>query len=367
MRSVIGWLYRHVLKPVLFRFDPEDVHDHFLRFGAWLGRYRGTRALLRVLCTYRHLSLVQQVQGIVFENPVGLAAGFDKDGALPHVIGNVGFGFSEVGSVTARPCAGNPRPRLWRLPKSQSLLVYYGLKNNGVDVLISRMRGVHHDIPIGINIARTNIPETVSEEAGIADYLYSYRKLTEAGIGEYYTINISCPNTCGGEPFTDPTKLDRLLGTLCTIRQNKPLFLKLSPELSHETLDGIVTVVGKYPIAGFICTNLAKDRSNPALKEFSIPDTGGMSGKVVQGLSDAQIAYLYRKTKGAYTIIGCGGIFTAEDAYRKIRSGATLVQLITGMIYQGPQVIGEINHGLAKLLARDGFAHLSDAVGVDAI
>jgi dihydroorotate dehydrogenase len=367
---MLGFFYQKILKPVFFLADPESVHDRMTKFGILLGRFYSTRSLVTRLLNYENKMLEQTIAGIHFKNPIGLAAGFDKNAELTQIIPSVGFGFEEVGSITGEPCSGNPKPRLWRMKKSQSLMVYYGLKNDGCIAISEKLKNLLKiencklKIPLGISIAKTNCAATVGEEEGIKDYLKAYRTFVEAGIGDYFTINISCPNAFGGEPFTTPDKLDRLLSALVKVKCDKPMFIKMPAEISNETLDGLIEVARKHRITGFISTNLAKSRTNEKIsKEDGVPENGGMSGKVVQELSDKQIEYLYKKCGKEFVIIGCGGVFTAEDAYRKIRLGASLIQLITGMIYQGPQVIKEINQGLVDLLKADGFSNISEAVG----
>lgn len=360
---VLGFLYKHILKPIFFRRDPEDVHNAMVKAGVFFGQYRFTRWITKVLFSYQHPSLETTVDGIAYKNPIGLAAGFDKDAELTQILPSVGFGFEEVGSVTGEYCEGNPRPRLWRLPQSESLLVYYGLKNKGAVQTNAQLSEKSFAFPVGISIAKTNCKETIDEAAGIADYKKAFVTFVDSGVGSYITLNISCPNTFGGEPFTDPAKLDRLLASLATVPCSKPIYIKLPAELQFSQIDEIVAVADKYTIAGFICTNLAKKRDTKKLFDTSVPEVGGMSGKVVQDLSDALIAHLYKNVGDRYTIIGCGGVFTAEDAYRKIQLGASLIQMITGMIYGGPQTIGQINHGLVKLLQRDGYTNISEAVG----
>ena len=334
--------------------------------GKFLGRFSIARHLTKSLFYFGDPSLEQTVVGICFKNPVGLSAGFDKNAELSQILPSVGFGFEEIGSVTGEYCAGNQKPRLWRLRESQSLLVYYGLKNDGCEAIAHRLKNSQFKFPLGISIAKTNNPATVDEQAGIADYAKAYSTFVKAGIGDYFTINISCPNAYGGEPFTDPDKLDRLLFALLGVdgvSWSRPVFLKMPAEMSFEMIDQIIAVARKYRIAGFVSTNLAKDRNNPNIRESDVPNTGGMSGKIVQKLSDRQIEYIYKKTRDEFIIIGVGGIFSAEDAYRKIKLGASLVQLITGMIFEGPQLVGEINKGLVRLMKNDGFTNISEAVG----
>ncbi len=363
--ATIGFLYRVLLKPFFFARDPEAVHDRMVAAGAWLGRSAAGRTLTRAAFFYSSPALEQTVAGVRFKNPVGLSAGFDKNARLTQILPDVGFGFAEVGSVTGEACAGNPGRRLWRLPESQSLAVYYGLKNDGCEAIAARLKGLPQRAVLGISIAKTNSEATVDEAAGIADYLKAYRTFVRAGVGDYYTINVSCPNAFGGEPFTDPGKLDRLLKSLAEVQKRAPVFLKLPAELPDAQVDEIVAVCRRYPVDGFVCTNLAKRRDNPRLLDANIPAVGGFSGKVVEDLSNRLISRLYRSCGADFVLVGSGGVFSAEDAYKKIRLGASLVQLITGMVYRGPQLISSINVGLTGLLARDGFTNLAEAVGAD--
>ncbi len=354
--------YRYALKPLLFLRDPEAVHDAFTRVGVLLASSSIAQRTIRSIFRYDDDILATNVAGIRFQNPIGLAAGFDKNARLTNILPDVGFGFAELGSITGKPCAGNSGTRLWRLPKSKGLVVYYGLKNDGADSIAGRMRRAAFRLPIGISAAKTNSKETIDADAAIDDYAHVVESFR--GIGDYYTINISCPNAFGGEPFTDPTRLDALLTRIDALA-DKPVFLKLAVDLSHAELDAIIAVCNTHRIAGFVCSNLTKRRQNAKIVEQTVPEKGGISGMPVQSLSDAQVAYVYRATRGAYAIIGVGGVFTGKDAYRKIRLGASLIQLITGMIYRGPQTIGQINAELAALLRRDGFKNVADVVGVD--
>lgn len=361
--SILRTVYKHTFKPVAFRFDPESVHDLILGVGKWLGQTAVGRGLVRQLFFYPNPMLEQTLAGIRFANPIGLAAGFDKNAELLHILPAVGFGFVEVGSITGEPCTGNPRPRLWRVPEAQSLLVYYGLKNDGAAAIGQRLRGKQFDIPVGISIAKTNNQVCAEREAGIRDYVQAHQ-LT-ADIGAYTTVNISCPNAFGGQPFTDPESLDELLTALDKVATTKPVFVKLSPDLSEEAVDSLLEVVAQHRVHGIICSNLTKDHRNGRVVHLSLPAQGGFSGKVQEAASNAQLRYVYVKTRGKYILVGCGGVFSAADAYQKIRLGASLIQLITGMVFEGPSLIGEINAGLAQLLKRDGYASIADAVGAD--
>lgn len=360
--KITRFLYKVIFKPIAFRKDPEEVHDKITAVGVFLGSHFWTRKVTEFLFFYRNKTLEQNILGIDFENPVGLSAGFDKNAELPQILPAVGFGFAELGSITGEPCPGNPKPRLWRLEKSEALVVNYGLKNDGCKKISAKLRGQKFKIPIGISIAKTNSQKTVETEAGIADYVKAARAFTD--IGDYLTINISCPNAYGGQPFTDPVKLDKLLLEIDKIKFSKPVFLKISPDLADGEINQIIEVADKHRVDGFVCSNLTKKRTSKIV-DSAVPEKGGISGRVVTNLSDKLIGYIYKKTKGQYIIIGVGGILSAEDAYRKIRLGASLVQIITGMVFKGPQIIGEINYGLVRLIKKDGFGNIAEAIGAD--
>lgn len=357
--------YKWILKPIFFKMDPEKIHDRMTAVGKLLGKYSLTQKMANLFWGYSNPALKQSILGINFKNPVGLSAGFDKNAELTEIIPAVGFGFMEVGSITGEICSGNPKPRLWRLKKSKSLAVYYGLKNDGCVAISKRLNKKLNSkkfaIPIGINIAKTNCKETVDTEMAIKDYFKAYKAFTN--IGDYFTINISCPNAFGGQPFTDSGKLNALLEKIMSIPKNKPIFLKMSPDLTQKEIDEIIEISKKWKIDGFICTNLTKNRNNKNIIDENVPKLGGLSGKVVDNMSDELIRYIYKKTMGGFILIGVGGVFSAEDAYRKIKAGASLVELITGMIFEGPQVISEINLGLVKLLKADGYKNISEAIG----
>lgn len=367
--KIIGFFYKTIFKPLVFRRDPEDVHDRILKFGKILGSNFLTRFFVKTVFSYSSPILEQNILGINFKNPIGLSAGFDKNAELTQIMPSVGFGFMEVGSITGKPCEGNPRPRLWRMPRSKSLVVWYGLKNDGCEVISKRLANKKFKIPIGISVAKTNSSETVDMARGIADYIKAAKTFRDAEIGDYFTINISCPNAFGGQPFTDPDSLELLLIEFDKLQIKKPIFLKISPDLSRENIDKIIETTARHNIQGFVCTNLTKKRDNPKIAEKDLDeipqDKGGISGKIVEDLSNELISYVYKKTGGRYIIIGCGGIFSAEDAYKKIKSGSALLQMITGMIFEGPQIISEINRGLVELLKKDGCENISEAIGKD--
>lgn len=361
--------YKVILKPILFLFAPELIHDQALSLGAYLGKSRVARKVIQACFTYKHPALSQTIAGIHFQNPIGLAAGFDKNAELTQIIPEVGFGFAEIGSVTGLPCAGNPGQKLWRLKKTKSIVVNCGLNNVGAEVISQQLADLNFKIPIGISIAKANLPSTSDELSGIKDYVRAYLAFVKYNIGDYITINISCPNIYSGQLFLKPEPLAHLLAELETCRTKyndiRPWFLKLGADLTPSEVDDIITIARRYHITGFICSNLTKNRQNKKIIDKNVPDCGSLSGTVCQTLSDNLISYIYTKTGHEFLIIGCGGIFSAEDAYRKIRLGASLLQLITGMIFEGPQLISEINYGLVRLLQKDGFRSISEAIGVD--
>lgn len=361
--KLTGSLYKAVLKPIFFKYDPEDVHDKMTALGVRLGEYRFAKSLTRLAFGYSHKMLEQTILGIDFKNPIGLAAGFDKNAELTDILPAVGFGFEEVGSITGELCLGNPKPRLWRLPESEGLLVYYGLKNDGAEIIAKRLKNKKFENVIGISIAMTNKPENLDLDKAIEDYVKAFGAFTT--IGDYFTLNTSCPNTAGGQPFVDANNLELLLRRIDSIATTKPVFIKLSPDMTNEAVDKILDTAKAHRVHGIIVTNLTKKRDNPNLKEHNLPNVGAVSGKPVQSLSDNLLAYIYKREKNRFVLVGCGGVFNAKDAYRKIRLGASLVQLITGMIYGGPQTIGEINRGIVKLLRRDGLKNISEAIGAD--
>jgi len=364
----MGGLYSGVLKPVFFRHDPEVVHDAMTQVGVKLGKVGVGRSLTSGFFQYQNPMLRQKILGIEFKNPIGLSAGFDKNAELTDILPSVGFGFAELGSITGEPCGGNEKPRLWRLPRSKSLVVNYGLKNDGCEAIAKRLKEKKFEIPFGMSVAMTNCEANLDTKNAVFDYAKAFKTLEP--LAAYMTINISCPNTKGGQPFVAPHKLDYLLDIVDEIPTEKPIFIKFSPDLSHQDIDELLAAARSHRVHGIICTNLTKKRDAAVIREGTVPAVGGLSGKMVQEQSEDMLAYIYRKEcqrkdGKQLVLIGSGGVFTAEDAYRKIRLGASLIHIITGMIFEGPQVISEINQGLVKLLKRDGFTTVSQAIGID--
>ncbi len=362
----MSFLYERLAKPILFRFDPERIHDLFIWKGSVIGAIPPARWLLAAVYRYRNPALAQTVAGIRFENPVGLAAGFDKDCRLMHVLPSVGFGFEEVGSITAEAYGGNPRPRLVRLPADQSIIVYYGLKNKGANALRQRIIGKRFGIPVGVSVAKTN-KRFKSDKEKLDDWVKGITTLKDCG--DYLTINLSCPNTYDAANYCDPRLLEKLLFRIDNekLRFTKPVFLKLTADLTDAQADAIIEAcTPRKWVTGFILSNLVKDRASVKLKSPAAKyekHSGGLSGKVVQPKALRLVKLFREKAGNRFVLIGCGGIFTAEDAYAYLKNGASLVQLVTGMIYRGPGTIKEINKGLVRLLEKDGYTNVADAIG----
>lgn len=365
MKKLVKFIYKKFLKPILFTQDPDDVHDGALRFGNFWGKFRVLRWVTRKTLSFQDPSLEQEILGINFRNPVGLAAGFDKNGDMVKILPHLGFGFASIGSITWKPYEGNPRPWSYRLPEIKSLLINYGLKNIGAEKILDKVENNREEgFVVGISVAKTNSKETADLQKGIEDYFNTIKILNEREVGDFVEINISCPNTFGGEPFTDTESLAKLLDKIGELKIEKPIFLKMPINLSWADFQELLDIAVIKGVSGIVIGNCSKDRET--LKEIGkIPDNiaGSLSGKPTEELSNKLISKTYEKYGDKFVIIGVGGIFSANDAYEKIKRGASLVQLITGMIYEGPQLIGEINQGLVRLLHEDGYKKIEEAVG----
>ncbi len=364
--------YKKVLKPLLFKQPPDAVHSHLLKAGNHVQHIPLALGALRKMWAYQNDSRLEQtVLGVRFRNPVGLSAGFDKNFELAPALKAVGFGFMEGGSLTLDACDGNPRPWFYRLPKTQSIVVYAGLANQGVHNIVARIQqypaSTFKDFPLNISVAKTNSEKAASENQAIADYVGSLKHIKKSNVGDVVTLNISCPNAYGGEPFTTPKRLEHLLAEVDTVGLVQPLFIKMPANLAWPEFDGLLQVAASHKIAGVTISNLAKDRGQAKLMD-PLPESvkGGLSGKPTWELSNNLIRATYQQYGKRFVIIGVGGIFSAEDAYTKIKLGATLVELITGLIFEGPQLIGQINSGLAALLEEDNFQTIDQAIGIDA-
>lgn len=366
--------YRALLRPLLFRADAERVHGLVIR----AAELASSSTWLCSSVERRHAVdsdlLAVEIGELRFRSPLGLAAGFDKSARAVTFLAALGFGHVEVGSISAEPSAGNPKPRLFRIPLDRGIVVNYGLPNDGVDRVARRLAGLCACAPVGVNIVSTNrgpAAAAQSDEAVIGDYLESVRRLEP--VADYLCLNLSCPNTREGRGFFhEPARLTRLLQGLDALRGRgvgKPLFLKVAPFQSVADLEAfLATVEPARSVTGF-SINLPPGKpaglTTPASELSAMP--GAVSGPIAAAAADWTLRELYRRMdRSRYRLIGSGGVFTAEDAYRKIRLGASLVQLMTALIYEGPGVAVSITRGLARLLEADGVRHVAQAVGVDA-
>ncbi|TWJ04651.1 dihydroorotate oxidase A [Mucilaginibacter frigoritolerans] len=338
-----------LIKPLLFKFDPEVVHYFVTANLKRFNRFPGGGALSRGIWDVEHPSLEKEVFGLKFKNPVGLAAGFDKNGELMGEMANLGFGFVEVGTVTPLPQPGNEKPRMFRLPNDGGLINRMGFNNLGVDVVAERLaafrknaKGKNKQLIIGGNIGKNKI--TPNEDA-VSDYIKCFDRLFD--VVDYFVVNVSSPNTPGLRALQEKEPLMALLNTLQQRNSkngiSRPILLKIAPDLTNEQLDDIVEIVQGTGIAGIIATNTTISRENLASQDSLKNEMGGLSGKPLTQRSTEVIKYLSEKSNGTFPIIGVGGIHSAEDAFEKLNAGASLVQLYTGFIYEGPGLIKRIN------------------------
>lgn len=366
---ISGFIYQHFLKPIFFLIDPEIVHVSMVSVGEFIGHFSLKRMFMASLLQIKSKKLQQHIAGIHFENPVGLSAGFDYEARLMQILPSVGFGFETVGTITYSPYGGNTRPMLGRLPKSKSLMVNKGFKNLGAGETMRRMSRLYFEMPVGISIGRTNGKKNMTQKQSVEDVVKAFTLFEKSNVKHsYYELNISCPNLYGNISFYPPQNLKQLLSAVQKLKITRPVFVKMPIEKSDKEVKEMLSIISQFSfIKGVIFGNLQKDRKDPSLdpdevRKFKV---GYFSGKPTEKRSNELIKLSYRLYKKRFIIIGCGGIFSAQDAYKKIRLGASLVQLITGMIYQGPGLIGQINLELLELLKRDGLKHISEAVGRD--
>ncbi|PIR83388.1 hypothetical protein COU19_00790 [Candidatus Kaiserbacteria bacterium CG10_big_fil_rev_8_21_14_0_10_56_12] len=348
-------LYRRLLKPLLFKLSPDRVHDLFTLIGETAGRTGPMRWLFGRAYGYRGRDISKTVDGIRYRTPILLSAGFDPDGRLTRILPALSFGGEEIGSVTAFPCEGNPRPHLTRLIRNKCIVVYKGLRNDGVDALIAKLRRTPRtkDFVLGISIARTNSEDAWCDiESGVRDYVESFKKLNEAGVGDYYTLNISCPNAFTGETFITPENLGRLLPRIREVSCEKPVYLKMPINVPWEQFAQLLDMADKNAIQGVVIGNLNKEYGDLTYPEDAPHEyRGGLSGLPTAKLSNELIKKTREKYGTRFTIMGVGGILTAEDAMEKFSAGADLIQLITGMIFTGPSLMNRICQTYAKTQA----------------
>ncbi len=333
-----------LIRPILFLFNPEFIHHFTFRTIKIVALIPGKIWLWRQLYKITNTRLSREVFGLQFQNPVGLAAGFDKDAKLFDELGAFGFGFVEIGTVTPLPQDGNPKPRLFRLNDDNALINRMGFNNQGIEAVVARLRRKKSNIIIGGNIGKNKI--TPNEKA-VNDYEICFEKLFP--FVDYFVVNVSSPNTPGlrdlqqKEPLT--ALLKRLQALNNTKANRKPILLKIAPDLANEQLDDIIQIVAATKIDGVVATNTTISRNGLKTPQNKLDalGNGGLSGKPVKDRSTAVIKYLSEKSNKAFPIIGVGGIHSAEDALEKLAAGATLLQLYTGFIYEGPSLVKRIN------------------------
>jgi dihydroorotate dehydrogenase len=342
-------MYKQLLRPLVFKLDPEKAH--YLTFDLMklvLGNPFG-RFMSKSILEYKHSKLKKQLFGLTFENPVGLAAGLDKDAKVFNELGALGFGFIEIGTLTPKPQPGNDKPRLFRLPNDKAIINRMGFNNEGVDAAVIRLKNRKTKAIIGGNIGKNKV--TANEDA-IKDYEYCFNALFD--VVDYFVVNVSSPNTPNLRELQDKEPLTHLLNHLQNINNSKPkrkpLLLKIAPDLTNSQLDDIIDIVASTKIDGIVATNttIAREPLTYPKAEIESIGMGGLSGKPLSKRSTEVIAYLKTKSNNAFPVIGVGGIHSPEDAIEKIKAGADLIQLYTGFIYEGPALIKNINKELVK-------------------
>jgi dihydroorotate dehydrogenase len=341
-------MYKTILKPLLFVLSPENAHLLTVILLKISIRLQGVKWLMKKCYSVENSKLNVRLWGLDFQNPVGLAAGFDKDGKYYNVMEHLGFGFVEIGTVTPLPQPGNEKPRLFRLPKDRALINRMGFNNDGVEAMVKRLRfRTKTKLIIGGNIGKNKL--TPNENAS-EDYLRCFESLFE--FCDYFVVNVSSPNTPGLRELQDKEPLTNLLITLMKKNNSydtpKPILLKIAPDLTNDQLDDIIEIVGLSGIHGIVATNTTLDRSNIA-SDTTETGSGGLSGAPLKSRATEIIRYIHTKTSGQIPIIGVGGIENAADAIEKINAGASLIQIYTGLIYNGPGLIRDINKAIISL------------------
>lgn len=346
-------MYKYFIKPFLFLKDPEAAHQFTF---SWIKRFFNLpvlQSLIKSGFAYEHPVLERTVFGLTFSNPIGLAAGFDKDASLIDEMSLLGFGFIEIGTLTPRPQAGNPKPRLFRLPKDQALINRMGFNNGGVTAAVERLKKRKTRVLIGGNIGKNK--DTPNEEA-LNDYLYCLHALHP--YVDYFVVNVSSPNTPDLRRLQDKEPLEKLLTAIKKAMERypkiRPVLLKIAPDLTDGQLDDIIAIVTGTGIDGVVATNTTIDRQGLKTSEEEVEKmgAGGLSGKVLSDRSTEVIRYLTSKSGNAFPVIGVGGIFSDRDVQEKLEAGASLVQVYSGMIYEGPALVKRLKKGLAKRLSR---------------
>lgn len=341
-------MYKLLIRPILFWFDPEEVHHFSFSFIGFISRIPFVPGILKSIYEVKDQRLEREVFGLKFKNPVGLAAGFDKDAKCYQELSNFGFGFIEIGTLTPKPQDGNPKKRLFRLKPDSAIINRMGFNNGGVDAAVLRLKK-NKGILIGGNIGKNKV--TPNQEA-TSDYIICFETLFD--YVDYFVVNVSSPNTPNLRELQEKEPLTKLLQVLQDKNQakpkQKPILLKIAPDLTDEQLLDIIEIVKETKIAGVIATNTTISREG--LQSENHAETGGLSGKPLTKRSTEVIRFLSGKSNKAFPIIGVGGIHTAEDALEKLDAGASLVQLYTGFIYEGPKLVADINKAILSSKVR---------------
>ncbi len=349
--------YHKIIRPMLFRLPPETAHEfgiEALKIGL---SSPAARDLLARPFETEAFGDIERF-GLKFVNPLGLAAGFDKNGLVVNQIAALGFGFTEVGTMTFKPQPGNEKPRLFRLPEDAALINRLGFNNEGTAKIVERLKRIEPNCVLGVNIGKN---KDVPNDQAIENYLASFD--LASAVADYIAVNVSSPNTPHLRELQQAENLEELLGALQTRNKElsrKPLLVKIAPDLSDAEIEAITDIVRRLDLAGIIATNTTVSRENLKSK---ISESGGLSGRPVRDKSTAVISKIHKYSKGATPIIGVGGIFDAADAFEKIAAGACLLQAYTGFIYQGISFAREVNRGLQSILKAKGFRDLDEAVG----
>lgn len=342
-------MYKRIIRPIFFLFDPEQVHHFVVQIIKIAFKIPGIALLTERWLTLKNPLLERTVFGLHFSNPVGLAAGFDKDATFYNEFSHLGFAFIEIGTVTPKGQTGNPKPRSFRIPKDDALINRMGFNNHGADEILANLKHRKTKIIIGGNLGKNT---TTPNDQAVNDYIFTFNKLYEHV--DYLVVNVSCPNISDLQKLQDKDSLMIILNALNLERAKKqyfkPILLKISPDLNFSQIDEVLEIVADTKIDGIIATNTTTGRYNiteddQKIKQFG---NGGLSGKPLRERSTEIIRYIFKKTNGRLPIIGVGGIMNAEDAIEKLKAGASLVQIYTGFIYEGPLLVKRINKAVLK-------------------
>ena len=342
-------MYKTIIRPILFCFDPEKVHYFTFSVIRNLSKLPGIKGVIKSLYMVEDKRLERQLFGLTFKNPVGLAAGFDKNAVLYNELSNFGFGFIEIGTVTPKAQEGNPKKRLFRLKEDNGIINRMGFNNEGLQAAITQLKKNKGQLIIGGNIGKNTqtLPEDYTK-----DYLECFNALHP--YVDYFVLNVSCPNVGSHAKLNDKDYLLELISSVqkanATFSKQKPILLKIAPDLNTVQLDEIIELIAETNLDGVIASNTSIDRTGLKTSEQRLSDigNGGLSGKPIKEKSTKVIQYLAEKSNKAFPIIGVGGIHSAEDALEKLEAGADLVQVYTGFIYEGPSLIKRINKALLK-------------------